>query len=285
MDPSKTIAGSRFDRLWKVWGKYGVPMSTCSGPWVIGRKWDFRARLASGWHLRPRPELARARPSSGRAPAGVPAYLDKGFWRNLKPSSSAGARPSWPRVQIRWISLNPIEKNLEIPINSTGPGKSPEKGDHFFRKTFLTWGKCWVFNFSSFGWGKWRPVQNSGVVAKICYYISSKKQKSSRSRRLQAPNGVFECRAGAKSRQNLRKVCEKVGQRYGETTDQIVIRLTRAFREPCNGGFSPRTPISLSLIPIFPPFPFPTPIPVFFLKFPLKIPDGHGILSIMHYAS
>ena len=59
-------------------------------------------------------------------------------------------------------------------------------------------------------------MQNSGVVAKICYYISSKKQKSSRSRRLQAPNGVSECRAGAKSRQNLRKVCGKLGRRHRE---------------------------------------------------------------------
>ena len=87
-------------------------------------------------------------------------------------------------------------------------------------------------------------MQNSGVVAKICYYISSKKQKSSRDRRLEAPSGVREGRAGGKRRQNLRKVRGKVGERYGDENRTIAIRLTRAKREPCNGGFTPRTPMN-----------------------------------------
>ena len=86
-------------------------------------------------------------------------------------------------------------------------------------------------------------MQNSGVVAKICYYISSKEQKLSRDRRLKVPNGFFKLRAGAKRRQNLRKVLGKWGSCDGGTTGQISIHSTRAFREPCNGGFSPRTPI------------------------------------------
>ena len=86
-------------------------------------------------------------------------------------------------------------------------------------------------------------MRKCGVVGKICHYIVSTKQKSSRIRRSRALNGGPEGRAGGKIRHFLRKVVEKVGERDRETDEHIGIRSTRAFREPCNGGFSPRTPI------------------------------------------
>ena len=38
VDPSKMIAGSQFDLLLKVWGKYGVPAPPWPGPPAIRRK-------------------------------------------------------------------------------------------------------------------------------------------------------------------------------------------------------------------------------------------------------
>ena len=38
VDPSKMIAGSRFDLLWKVWNKYGVPAPLWSRPLAICQK-------------------------------------------------------------------------------------------------------------------------------------------------------------------------------------------------------------------------------------------------------
>ena len=38
VDPSKMIAGSRFDFLWKVWNEYGVPTPLWSGPLAICQK-------------------------------------------------------------------------------------------------------------------------------------------------------------------------------------------------------------------------------------------------------
>ena len=96
--------------------------------------------------------------------------------------------------------------------------------------------------FPPFGRGKVSSARNSGVVAKICHYSVPKKQESSRIRRSRALNGGPEGRAGGKIRHFLRKVVEKVGERDGDTDEHIGIRSTRAFREPCNGGFSPRTP-------------------------------------------
>ena len=98
--------------------------------------------------------------------------------------------------------------------------------------------------FPPFGRGNVDPARNSGVVGKICHYIVSTKQKSSRIRTSRALNGGPEGRAGGKIRHFLRKVVEKVGERYRDTDEHIGIRSTRAFREPCNGGFSPRTPIT-----------------------------------------
>ena len=97
--------------------------------------------------------------------------------------------------------------------------------------------------FPPFGRGKVSSARNSGVVGKICHYIVSTKQKSSRIRRSRALNGGPEGHAGGKTLHFLRKVVEKVGERDGDTDGHIGIRSTRAFREPCNGGFSPRTPI------------------------------------------
>ena len=120
------------------------------------------------------------------------------------------------------------------------PGK--KRGPNF-RKTFLKCRKFRFSNFPPFGRGKWVPVQNFGVLEKICNYISSKKQKLKRFRKLEAPNGVRKRRKRGKRRQNLRKVCEKCGSRYGGTLRPIVIHLTRAFRQPCHGSVAPRTPI------------------------------------------
>ena len=128
-------------------------------------------------------------------------------------------------------------------VNSPARRNPGKKRDPNFRKTFLKWSKFRFPNFPPFGRGKWGPVQNFGVLGKICNYISSKKQKLKRFRRLEAPNGVRKCRERGKRRQNLRKVCEKWGSRNTETTGPIVIHLTRAFRQPCHGSVAPRTPI------------------------------------------
>ena len=102
---------------------------------------------------------------------------------------------------------------------------------------------CSFFFFPPFGRGKWRPARFFGVRGKICNYIGSKKQKLTRFRKLEAPNDVRECRESGKTRQNSRKVCEKLGSRNGEPIGLMVIHLTRAFRQPCHGSVAPRTPI------------------------------------------
>ena len=166
-----------------------------------------------------RPDLA-GRPSSGR-----PAI--HGFASEILRKSLAGLEKP-----IKFLDFH------EKTRKSTGPAPVPHKKGPFSQNVSKV-EQVFVFELFAIRARKVEAGEKKWCHWKDMQLYQLKETKTEHFRKLEAPNDVRKCRASGKRRQNLRKVCGKVGSRHREPNGLMVIPLTRAKREPCNGGFTP----------------------------------------------